>query len=840
MSKTILFPAFLAVMLSSLVAFAQPFNDDCSNATLLTVGPSCTMQPFDSENQTAEDPQPAPNPGCGFFQGTDVWFKAVVPGSGSLRFERVNGSLNAQWAIYSGTCGNMEVEACGQLDAARTFHWPDLAGQEIYIRVFNYASAVGGTFELCLWEPQTPINNYCVNAINLTVGQICELDTFVGVFATADTSSNIPNPGCGFYGGGDVWFTFDLPVSGELRIDRVNVTGNAQYAVYSGDCNGMEVVDCAQLDAGTTLVLPDLAGQTLYLRVFGYGTDDGADFGICLWDPPVPDNDLCADAISLAVGPTCTMQPFSGLYATSDSVGTAPNPGCGFYGGGDIWFTFEVPASGEFRIERTNISGNAQYAVYDGTCGNFSVLDCAQLDGETTLVLPDHAGQTLYLRVFDYGSEEGAEFEICIWDPPVPENDMCADAINLNVGQTCTMQSFDGRYATADSSGTAPNPGCGFYQGGDVWFTFEVPSSGEVRIERNSFSGSAQYAVYSGVCGNMEVIDCAQQDPETTLVLPDWTNQTLYLRVFDYSSEEGGEFDICLWDPPIPENDLCANAIPMPVGDTCNLSAYTSLYATTDSSGTAQNPGCGFYSGGDVWFTMEVPSTGMLHLERGNISGNAQFALYEGTCGNFSSVISCAQLSSEMEINEPSLAGETVYMRVFGYNSEEGAEFEFCAYDTICNSFGVSVIQVGNELWAQESGQGPFIYQWSDCSGAIVANTYQFSPSFSGDYRVRLTNSIGCYDISDCFNFTLTGIEETLEPQFQVYPNPSNGIFNIAFSNTSSVNVQVIDIQGKVVLKYESVQEQLSLDLAEYPDGIYTLEVITDDGIIRKKLVLQR
>jgi hypothetical protein len=67
------------------------------------------MQSFDNENQTTENTQPAPNPGCGFFQGGDVWFIAVVPASGAMRIERPKGTLNTQYTLYSGTYGNMEV-----------------------------------------------------------------------------------------------------------------------------------------------------------------------------------------------------------------------------------------------------------------------------------------------------------------------------------------------------------------------------------------------------------------------------------------------------------------------------------------------------------------------------------------------------------------------------------------------------------------------------------------------------------------------------------------------------------------------------------------------------------
>lgn len=44
------------------------------------------------------------------------------------------------------------------------------------------------------------------------------------------------------------------------------------------------------------------------------------------------------------------------------------------------------------------------------------------------------------------------------------------------------------------------------------------------------------------------------------------------------------------------------------------------------------------------------------------------------------------------------MASETLYLSVFCYNSEEGAEFELCACDTICNSFEVHIQLIGNTL----------------------------------------------------------------------------------------------------------------------------------------------
>ncbi|MBL0012975.1 MAG: hypothetical protein IPP30_04220 [Flavobacterium sp.] len=50
-------------------------------------------------------------------------------------------------------------------------------------------------------------------------------------------------------------------------------------------------------------------------------------------------------------------------------------------------------------------------------------------------------------------------------------------------------------------------------------------------------------------------------------------------------------------------NDDCSTAIPLTVGVNCIMSAYSNALATTSSTVGTPAPGCGLYSGGDVWFS---------------------------------------------------------------------------------------------------------------------------------------------------------------------------------------------------------------------------------------------
>ena len=78
-----------------------------------------------------------------------------------------------------------------------------------------------------------------------------------------------------------------------------------------------------------------------------------------------------------------------------------------------------------------------------------------------------------------------------------------------------------------------------------------------------------------------------------------------------------------------------------------------------------------------------------------------------------------------------------------------------------------------------------------------------------------------------------------------VYPNPSRGVFNVAFTSedVQDLEVRVINVVGEVVYT-ENLQQFVgeytkSLDLESYTKGVYFLEITTNNGVVNKKLILQ-
>ncbi|MEM0994770.1 MAG: hypothetical protein AAGI49_17185, partial [Bacteroidota bacterium] len=93
MMKTVLLALFFFICMGSL--HAQPANDDCANATPLTVqivpNPA-NCAPTLGTNVDATASGATPLPSCSDFgSGEDVWYSVTVPASGDVSVEMRNG-----------------------------------------------------------------------------------------------------------------------------------------------------------------------------------------------------------------------------------------------------------------------------------------------------------------------------------------------------------------------------------------------------------------------------------------------------------------------------------------------------------------------------------------------------------------------------------------------------------------------------------------------------------------------------------------------------------------------------------------------------------------------------
>ncbi len=121
-------------------------------------------------------------------------------------------------------------------------------------------------------------------------------------------------------------------------------------------------------------------------------------------------------------------------------------------------------------------------------------------------------------------------------------------------------------------------------------------------------------------------------------------------------------------------------------------------------------------------------------------------------------------------------------------------------------------------------------YQWLDCDnamGILSGETNQsFSAASNGNYAVEVTEN-GCVDTSACVAVTVIGvIENSLEEQFVVYPNPTQGNIAIEFDNVQEyLIVSLLTVTGQLLeTKTYTNSSKIELEIKDTA-GIYFIDI---------------
>ena len=97
--------------------------------------------------------------------------------------------------------------------------------------------------------------------------------------------------------------------------------------------------------------------------------------------------------------------------------------------------------------------------------------------------------------------------------------------------------------------------------------------------------------------------------------------------------------------------------------------------------------------------------------------------------------------------------------------------------------------------------------------------------------RVGLLSSNGC---------TPVGINEfNLQNTFNVYPNPSDGDFNIRFNNYThgNITINVVNLLGATIKVINSASvDMVNINLSELDNGVYYLQIISNKNTSTKKI----
>jgi photosystem II stability/assembly factor-like uncharacterized protein len=160
-------------------------------------------------------------------------------------------------------------------------------------------------------------------------------------------------------------------------------------------------------------------------------------------------------------------------------------------------------------------------------------------------------------------------------------------------------------------------------------------------------------------------------------------------------------------------------------------------------------------------------------------------------------------------------------------------------YDTLVNYLGcdslitynITELSVDNGVTVNgttiSSNQNGASYQWINCDDMNYIsgeNQSEFTAVENGFYAVEVTYN-GCVDTSACTEIKGIGIKDFTDIGY-IGPNPFNDKLQIVLNQKSTLNIDIIDQIGRVVLNQKSVeQEAIDLNTGLLPTGIYTLRI---------------
>ncbi|HSI90934.1 MAG TPA: T9SS type A sorting domain-containing protein, partial [Adhaeribacter sp.] len=155
----------------------------------------------------------------------------------------------------------------------------------------------------------------------------------------------------------------------------------------------------------------------------------------------------------------------------------------------------------------------------------------------------------------------------------------------------------------------------------------------------------------------------------------------------------------------------------------------------------------------------------------------------------------------------------------------------------------VPTISAAGGVLASSSTSGN---QWLLNGNPIPNATSQFyTPAQAGFYTVTVTNANGCTASSAPFSYTTIGMADDYANgiQLEVYPNPAREQVYIKATTTETMQLEVCDLVGKVLMKAEMSaiggKVEHNLNTASLSKGVYLLNLHTNAGKTTKRLVIQ-
>lgn len=617
-------PQFGNYTLNIAESFLDVANDDCVDATALGIL-SCT----NTFNGSADPNACGPETDCLGNAVEGVWYSFTI----STAVPRFN-VTGTNFRVYTGTCLALNSIGCApQNDLI------PIPGATYYVMVYN-----GGSFTVQS-DITVPANDDCANAITLTNG--------IQGYNSCATMTNPTYCGLNTGSAHDVYYTYTNGSTNSVDLQLTINGSTATTGISAQDVSVNVYSACGTVFPGFTPECNTLGsqftinciapGQQIWIDVGSADGDDG-DFSINMNAVTNPlANNVCTGATNWGnLNSSCQDQNFAGNNSGACPDTPPASGGCDFSATDmhGVWYSFHTDANADLMDISTDLAG-AVFALYEGPCNGLSyVTGSCETGGDLTDLNID-PNTTYYLLVSS--DQEDNNFNITLIIKNIPDNNLCADAIDLTDGVTVqgTNACADGElnYCTL----TAANSH-------QVYYTYTNNTGGNVDINvtissSTATTGTAATNVSIGVltaCPGTFHPDYG--DLQCGSALP-FTNQDIdciedgETLIFVIGSPDGSEGDFTIRINEFPhnvDNDECTTATDITGWTECEWFHVTGTNANACPE-DFDNGGCGYDQHPVVWLSFTPNDDGNVEIDNFTaFGGNGFFGIFNGNgnCDN--------------------------------------------------------------------------------------------------------------------------------------------------------------------------------------------------------------
>lgn len=616
-----IFPKFNRQRLSFCIEEVTPsINNNCINATPIIVAESGNCETHSVALNNLDYNTVNIEPSCDNSILYDAFYELTVPESGQIFFSTKS---TVGLAIYQ-ACNGRSLFCEDRANSEIIRNLP--AGETVILQIFEDNNQPD--FSFCLEDVVPAMNNLCVNAEPFIVN---EPGTCEGNYIQVENNNNTSdiNPYCADFVMADVFYSFIVPESGQVKISTSESVGIAIY----DDCLEQSYYCSGSFESK---VIYDLnPTDTLILQVF---QTNPSSLELCLEDAPPSVNNNCMDATplqiyneGLCIG-NLTVAPLS-----NNSVSI--NPSCEYITA-DIFYRVTVPENGQFRVLSNTY--NFGVAIYN-TCGFNSLICKSSLNENLIQGLP--ANEEVLLQFFQDGTP--GDFEFCLEDAPYTINNDCVDALSIDV---FNEEECVGNVITASLSNNTVNinPTCDVVTA-DIFYRVTVPENGQFRIAGSN--SNVGFSIYS-TCGTNSLVCKSRLNNNLLNNLP--PNEEVILQFFAYITIH--DFEFCLETAIPTANNDCSNATPIEVLPSYEILELSNFF-NIENNNLSVTPVC-YNDVRDAFYEFTVPENGKLAFNSLNRIG---IAVYK-ECGG-ESYYCDSYIDNTVITDLP--AGETMILQIF-------------------------------------------------------------------------------------------------------------------------------------------------------------------------------